>query len=506
MNMKRSLIFASVLIITGVSLGVLVQRYWLAMPDMNMQAETAPASTDKKVLYYRHPMTPSITADRPLKDNMGMDYIPVYADAAGSTGQTDDPGTVTISPAVVNNLGVRTATVERVPLSQRVDSVGYVGYDENRLHHVHLRTEGWVENLAVKFTGARVKEGDLLFELYSPKLVNAQEEYVQALNTGNKLLLTASRGRLRALGVPDGLIDRLEKTRQVEQRVKTFAHQDGVVKELNIREGMFVDPATEAMSLVDLSSVWVMADVFEQQAQGLALGQQAEMQVASVPGKIWKGQVDYIYPSLDPITRSLKVRLRFDNPDEALKPNMYAEVTIFAAAQQDTLSIPREAVIRTGEGQRVIVALSAGKFASRIIKTGIEAGDRIEITDGLKEGETVVVSGQFLIDSESSLKASLSRLTNDADSSTSTESGAKNTAQMATGTGIVKAVDNTKVNISHGPIESLKWPAMVMDFKLADPELADGITPGARIEFEFSQDNEGDYVISNLKTAAKGSP
>ncbi len=496
--MKKFLLIVVVLTL-GVLGGIAVQRYWFDMPGMSMQTETSPAGADKKILYYRHPMTPSITADRPLKDSMGMDYIPVYADEADGTGQTGDPATVTISPAVVNNLGVRTATVERVPLSRRIDSVGYVGYDENRLHHVHLRTEGWVENLAVKFTGARVKEGDLLFELYSPKLVNAQEEYVQALSTNNKLLLTASRGRLRALGVPDGLIDRLEKTRKVEQHVKSFAHRDGVVQELNIREGMFVDPATEAMSLVDLSSVWVMADVFEQQAQWLEIGQQAEMQIASAPGKVWKGQVDYIYPSLDPTTRTLKVRLRFDNPDELLKPNMYADVTIFAAAKQDTLSIPREAVIHTGEGQRVIVALDAGKIAPRAVKTGIEAGERIEITDGLKEGEEVVVSGQFLIDSESSLKASLGRMTDGADSEMSAMPNAMTLTQIATGTGVVKAVDNSKLNISHGPIESLNWPAMVMDFKLADPKLADGITPGANIEFEFSQDNEGAYVISKLK-------
>ncbi|MEO5573116.1 MAG: efflux RND transporter periplasmic adaptor subunit [Gammaproteobacteria bacterium] len=496
--------FLGVLVVLalGVLVGIAMQRYWFDMPGMNSVTPT-PVHADKKVLYYRHPMTPSITSERPLKDSMGMDYVPVYADETANTAQASGSATVTISPAVVNNMGVRTATAQRVPLARRINSVGYVGYDEDRLHHVHLRTEGWVENLAVKFAGARVKAGDLLFELYSPKLVNAQEEYVQALSTGNKFLLSASRGRLRALGVPDDLIGRLEKTRQVEQRVKSFAHSDGVVKELNIREGMFIDPATEAMSLVDLSSVWVMADIFEQQAQWAELGQQAEMRIASMPGKVWQGQVDYIYPSLDPVTRTLKLRLRFDNPDELLKPNMYADVIIADAAKQGTLSIPREAVISTGDGQRVIIALGAGKFVPRTIKSGIEAGERIEITDGLSEGESVVVSGQFLIDSESSLKAGLDRLTSVTQTTPSPVSGTTNPVQTAIGTGIVKAVDNTKLNISHGPITSLNWPAMTMDFQLANPRLADGITAGMRIEFEFSQNKVGAYVIRKLTPIAQ---
>jgi len=497
--MKRPLLLIIVVLMLGVLGGIAVQRYWLGMQDMDMRA--APAGPHKEILYYRNPMTPTITSDKPKKDSMGMDYIPVYADGAGNKtgGNAADDATVAISPAVVNTMGVRTAPVERGPLARRIDTVAYVGYDEDKLHHVHIRTEGWVENLLVKFVGARVKKGDLLFELYAPKLVNAQEEYVQALNTGNKFLLPASRARLRALGVPDDLIDRLTQTRKVEQRVKTFADQDGVVQNLNIREGMFIEPATEAMSLVDLSSVWVMADIFEQQLAWVEPGQQAEMRLAAMPDKIWKGQVDYIYPSLDPATRTLKARLRFANPDELLKPNMFADVAIFAAAKENTLSIPREALIRTGAGQRVIMALGAGKFAPREVKAGIESGERIEIREGLTEGEKVVVSGQFLIDSESSIKTSLTRMT---PVPTAAGDAPATIEKIAQGTGMVKAVDASKVNISHGPIEALRWPPMTMDFRWADPAQASGIKPGDTVQFEFREGEEGQYIITRITPKA----
>ncbi len=496
--MKQPLLIVVVLML-GVLGGIGVQRYWLDMQGMDMRA--APAGQNKEILYYRNPMTPTITSDKPKKDSMGMDYIPVYADGAENKGggnAADDVATVTVSPTVVNNMGVRTAPVERGPLARRIDTVAYVGYDEDKLRHVHIRTEGWVENLLVKFVGARVEKGDLLFELYAPKLVNAQEEYVQALNTGNKFLLPASRARLRALGVPDDLIDRLAQTRKVEQRVKTFADQDGVVQELNIREGMFIDPATEAMSLVDLSGVWVMADVFEQQLAWVEPGQQAEMRLAAMPGRIWKGQVDYIYPSLDPTTRTLKARLRFANPGELLKPNMFADVTIFAGAKDAALSIPREALIRTGAGQRVILALGDGKFAPREVKAGIEAGERIEITDGLKEGEKVVISGQFLIDSESSVQASLTRMTPAITPELTEDAAPATTEKIAQGTGVVKAVDASKVNISHGPIEALRWPPMTMDFRWGDPAQAAGIKPGDAVEFEFHEGEGGQYIITRI--------
>ena len=363
------------------------------------------AEDQREILYWVAPMDPNYRRDQPGKSPMGMDLVPVYADAANR-----DAGTVSIDPAVVQNLGVRTAKVERGPLWRRIDTVGYVAFDERRISHIHLRTDGWIETLSVKSNGERVKQGDLLFELYSPDLVNAQEEYVQALRGNNDYLRQASRERLEALGVSTGQIRQIEKNRCASQRVKVYASQDGIVDSLNVREGMYVKPATEVMALADLSSVWLLVDIFERQSDWVAPGQPAEVRLGYLPGRVWEGEVEFVYPTIDPKTRTLQARLRFDNPDEALKPNMYATVNIYAGPKRDVLSIPREALIKTGSEQRVIVALGDGKFKPRKVTSGMESGDFVEITGGLNEGDRVVTSAQFLIDSEASLKASFTRM------------------------------------------------------------------------------------------------
>ncbi|MDH3935675.1 MAG: efflux RND transporter periplasmic adaptor subunit, partial [Gammaproteobacteria bacterium] len=276
--------------------------------------------------------------------------------------------------------------------------------------HIHLRTEGWIEQLVAHSEGERISKGEQLLALYSPDLVNAQEEFVQALALGNNTLTRASRERLLALGIPADQVKQLEKSRKVRQNIAIYSPQDGVVSKLMVRHGMYVMPKDLVMSLADLSSVWLIAEVFESQADWVKVGQPAEVSLAFLPGRTWEGAVEYIYPSLDAKTRTLKARLRFDNPDEALKPNMYANVRIFGGAREDTIVIPVEALIRTGRESRVVIALGEGRFASRTVTAGIESGDRVEIVAGLEPGEEVVTSGQFLIDSEASLKASMTRM------------------------------------------------------------------------------------------------
>ncbi len=321
-----------------------------------------------------------------------------------------ESGVVSLSPNVVNSLGVRTEIVKRKTLYRRIDSVGYVSVDENSIRTVNLRTEGWIERLAVNTVGERVKKGQLLLEVYSPKLVNAQEEYVQAKALGNDVLIKASSERLRALGVSKAQIRRLKTKKNVQQNIKIYASHDGVISELNVREGMFVKPSKALINMVDLSSVWLLAEVFERQADWVKVGQRAEAYLPYLPDKTWEGKVEYVYPSIDLKTRSLKVRLRFDNPDEQLKPNMYANVNLFAKPRRKVLSIPREALIRTGNEQRVIVDIGDGKFMPMKVRVGMETDTRVEILSGLAEGDKVVTSSQFLIDSESSMRASLSRL------------------------------------------------------------------------------------------------
>ena len=356
-----------------------------------------------EILYWVAPMDPNYRRDKPGKSPMGMDLVPVYADAeAGNV--------VKIEPEVVQNLGIRTVQAERTRLWRGIDTVGYVDYDESKVSHIHLRTEGWIENLAVKSEGERVIQGDRLFDLYSPELVNAQKEFVTALSSGNKSLIRASRARLAALGVSADQVRAIEQTRETRHNISVYAPQDGVVAKLMVREGMFVKPALNLMSLGDLSAVWLLAEVFERQAQWVSVGQEAEVKLSYVPGKVWRGKVEYIYPSLDPATRTLKVRMRFDNPDEGLKPNMYANVRIFGGPKDDIIVIPVEGLIRTGREQRVIVALGQGRFEARDVVAGIESGDYVEIIRGIDKGDEVVVSGQFLIDSEASMRASIKRM------------------------------------------------------------------------------------------------
>jgi Cu(I)/Ag(I) efflux system membrane fusion protein len=359
-------------------------------------------------LFYRHPMDPAITSPAPAKDSMGMDYIPVYAETPGT-----DAAVVGIDPTVVQNLGVRTEIVTRGSFAQRIDTVGTVGYDEQRVAHIHMRAEGWIERLAIHFVGERVQAGAALFEIYSPALANAQEEFLQALRVGQADLIDASRERLLRLGVDAQQVRELERTRRANSRITVRAPRTGVVMALAVREGMYVTPDIEVMSLADLSSVWLLADVYERQAAWVAVGQSAEVRVSSRPGEVYRGQVEFIYPSLDPKTRTLRARMRFDNPGEVLKPGMYANVQILAAPRENVLSIPRQALIRSGRANRVIVALGEGKFRAAEVVSGMESGDAIEIVSGLQGDERVVVSGQFLIDSEANIKASTLRMQND---------------------------------------------------------------------------------------------
>jgi Cu(I)/Ag(I) efflux system membrane fusion protein len=440
-------------------------------------------SGERRILYYRHPHDPTITSDIPRQDEMGMDFVPIYESGGVA---------VSISPSVVQNMGVRTAKVTRDRLWRRIDTVGYVDFDEGRVSHVHLRTDGWIEQLPVKSEGERVARGDVLFQLYSPTLVNAQEEYLQALSAGSKRLIEASRDRLQALGVSDNQIEQLKQSRRVRQRLSVYAAQDGIVAKLNVREGMYVKPATEVLTLADLSSVWLLAEVFEAQADWVRVGAPAEVQLPYLPGRTWEGKVEYIYPSLDPKTRTLKARLRFDNPGEQLKPNMFADVTIYGGARSNILVIPREALIRTGQQDRVILAQGEGRFLPREVTVGMEAGDWVEIMDGLREGDDVVTSGQFLIDSEASLKASILRLS---DASSKLEPG----DEVVMGTGVLRQLmpEQNKLNMAHDPIEALGWPSMVMDFDVGPDVSLQGLQPDDPVMFQLEKSDDG-YRIKSI--------
>jgi Cu(I)/Ag(I) efflux system membrane fusion protein len=395
--MKTSILVA-VAALAALIIGILVGR--------QMPGETqAPGSDENEILYWVAPMDPDYRRDEPGKSPMGMDLVPVYANSDDAQS-----GVVSIDPTLVNNLGIRTALAERGSLPRRIETVGYIGYDEDTLQHVHTRVDGWIETLAKTATGDPVKKGELLIELYSPTLVNAQQEFLTALASNNQGLKDASRDRLTALGVTRSEIARLERDRAVSQRIRVYAESDGVVAHLGVREGIFVTPATEIMSVARLDRVWVLAEVFERQSAWVQPGQEASVELDYLPGRTLRGSVDYVYPELDPATRTLKVRLRFDNEGETLRPNMFARVVIDGSAINNIVHVPREAVIRGGSSNRVVVDLGDGRFESRKVLIGIESGDRVAIRRGLAEGERIVTSAQFLIDSESNINSALNRL------------------------------------------------------------------------------------------------
>lgn len=451
------------------------------------------AKKERGVLYWVAPMDANYRRDEPGQSPMGMDLVPYY--------EPDEDGpVVTVSAAMVNNMGVRSTTVEKGKLWRKIDTVGYIDYDETMLSHVHLRTDGWIQKLYTKSAGERVKKGAKLFEFYSPSIVNAMEEYLQAVRSKSQSLIRASSNRLLSLGVSLPQINLLRQSRRVPQTIAVMASQDGVVSQLKVREGMYVLPGTVVMSLADLSSVWLLAEVFERQANWVKVGQFADVTMGFIPGKTWEGKVEYIYPELDSKTRTLKARLRFDNPDELLKPNMFAKVAIYGGAKKDLIIVPSEALIRTGKEQRVIIDLGEGRFVPRDVVAGMESGGLVEIKSGLKEGEKVVLSGHFLIDSEASLKASLMRMT-DTSSDVNMESSTKkmDATSMISGNGVIQSVTATdnKLNMQHEPIPAINWPSMTMDFKYKNGLDVSALKSGDAVTFGLEKSKDG-YVITSI--------
>lgn len=391
------------LLVMAAIVGALAALIWQSQIGAPAMVETG-GVTVKEPLYWVAPMDSNYRRDSAGKSPMGMDLVPVYAI------DDDAPGIVKISPEVINNLGVRTAVASMQNMQADIRTVGYVQYDQDNLVHIHPRVEGWVEKLYVKAAGNPVLKGQPLYDLYSPQLVNAQEELVLALRRDSSRLVQAAEDRLLALQLSKGFVDRLKRDQEVHQTVTFTAPQSGVMDSLNIREGFFVGPKTTLMSIGALDSVWVEAEVFERQAASLEEGLSVTMWLDYLPGKQWTGRIDYVYPSLDDETRTLRVRLRFNNEGGELRPNMFAQVIIHADAGDETLVVPREALIRTGEQDRVVLALGEGRFKSIAVRSGRYSSEYAEILDGLNPGDTVVASAQFLLDSESSRTSDFKRM------------------------------------------------------------------------------------------------
>ncbi|MGL5949280.1 MAG: efflux RND transporter periplasmic adaptor subunit [Aeromonas sp.] len=470
MSLTVRIITATLLLGAGAYAG------YTAAPHLSHWLEgSASAEAEKKPLYWVNPMDPRDKRDGPAKDHMGMDFLPVYAEPKGA------PGTVTISPAIEQNLGVRLAKVAAKARVGSLTTLGFVALDEEALTTVNARFAGWVRRLAARSEGQAVQAGDLLYEIYSPDLVNAQHEYLLALNSHNPLLLRAATGKLRALDVSDEHIAHLKRSGKVAQTMQVFAPVSGYVFNLAVREGQYVEPSTALLNLASLTQVWVSSEVFERQASALRVGDPVHVSSEFAPERRWQGVVDYIYPTLDATTRTLKLRVRLSNPEEVLKPNMFVNLRIEHSAQAPALMVPREAVIRTGQQDRVVLALGEGRYKSVAVTLAGQQGEDFIIQSGLEAGDHVVRSAQFMLDSESALNSDFLRMT------AFEPVNIRPDTVWAKGTILAVDAHARSATVSHEPIAAWQWPAMEMDFVLP-PSLDISTLPlNTPLEMEFKQ-------------------
>jgi Cu(I)/Ag(I) efflux system membrane fusion protein len=412
-------LLVSIALLVGLAAGA-AASWWVFQGRVSQEPGVAPAArtgenapaapAQRKALYWYDPMVPDQHFDKPGKSPfMDMDLVPMYADEAETEGAAGTPG-VSIDPRTVQNLGVRTAEAVRDRLWRRVDTVGVAEPDENRTRVVQARAEGYVERLLVRTLNAPVRQGQALAEVYSPDLLAAQEEYRVVLRDGDPALRAAARRRLELLGVGPAQIARLDAGGEAERRVVYHAPVSGVVAELGVREGASVSAGMPMFRIADFSRVWIIARVVEDQAGWIAPGNAAEVSLAALPGARFEGRVEYLYPEFDAQTRTLRARIALDNPRLKIKPGMYAQVTLFGGKSAETVVVPTEAVIQTGRRALVMVRAGAGRFTPVAVTPGIESEGRTQILAGLEGGEQVVVSGQFLIESEARLKGALDRL------------------------------------------------------------------------------------------------
>ncbi len=449
--MKKVVLTAVASVVLGLAIG------WFAFRP---SVQTG-ASKERKILYYRDPMNPQITSETPKKSSDGMDFVPVYAEGSGEAGErkiayykdpmhpwytSDKPGKapdcgmdlvpvyegdtdtkgIRIDPATVQNIGVKVEDVVRRKMTKVIRTVGKVDYDERRLFSVNTKIMGWVERLYVDYTGKVVRKGEPLMELYSPELVTTQEEYLQALSYRKKLqessleearkgsddLLQSARRRLLNWDIPEREIQALEQRGTPTKTMTIYSPADGVVIEKMVSAGQNVMAGMELYKIADPSSVWVLADVYQYELPWVRLGDNVDIELSYLPGKTFRGRISYMYPYLNDETKTVKVRVQVPNSASLeLKPDMFATVKIATPVSVDAVVVPDQAIIRSGERNIAVIALGGGYFEPRDVKLGLISEGYVQVLDGIHEGEKIVVSSQFLIDSESNLKAAISQMT-----------------------------------------------------------------------------------------------
>ncbi len=514
--------------------------YWWGQKTESREATTAvQKEPSRKILYYRNPMGLPDTSPVPKKDAMGMDYVPVYEggegqggddQAASSSAASASSGQVNISVEKVQKLGVKTERAARRVLDKTVHVVGKVEVDERHIHNIAPKFEGWIEKLHVKSAGEAVKRGQALFDVYSPELVSAQREYAIAVQGIAALKDADGDTRQSMQQLAEASLQRLKNWDISGQQVKDLAMSgaarrsltfhafhtpaNGIVLEKKALEGMRFMPGEVLYQIADLSSVWVIADVFEQDIALVQVGSKAQVKLNAYPDKPFEGVVSLVYPTLNAATHTVPVRMEIANPKGLLKPAMFANVEIPVAGKGDVLTVPASAVIDSGTRQIVLVQLAPGRFEPRAVRLGSRGENYVEVLEGIAEGEQVVISANFLIDAESNLKAALSGLGGHAahgggapaeqkqpDTRVQTKNRHAAVGHQVQGTLNAINADGT-VNITHEPVEALDWPGMTMGFVLANSSLVDNVKTGSAITFEIVERKPGEWVITRLQVRA----
>ncbi len=492
--------------------------YWAGNKGASSQSHGAGTSTatttakpEKKLLYYRNPMGLPDTSPTPKKDPMGMDYIAVYE--GGADEEPVPENQLKISTDKVQKLGVRTEAAQLRNLDKTVRAAGRIEPDERRLHTIAPKFEGYVERLHVNVTGQAVSKGQALFEVYSPELVSAQREYaiaaqgVDALKeaanetqSGMQQLAQASLLRLKNWDISNEQIAAMAKSGAAQRTLTLRSPASGIVMEKKAVQGMRFMPGEMLYQIVDLSSVWVIADVFEQDIGLVENGAQVKVKINAYPDKEFVGTVTYVYPTLKAETRTVPVRVELANPGLLLKPSMFAQVEMSVGAKASVVTVPNSAVIDSGTRQMVLVSHGEGRFEPREVKLGSRSDTHVAVSSGVKEGELVVVAANFLIDAESNLKAAVGGFGHAGHGAAAPAAPAtKGASNQAEGT--VEEVDAKAgtISLNHGPVASLKWPAMTMEFKVANESLLQTLKPGAKVAVEFVERQQGEWVITSAK-------
>lgn len=503
--MKNSVRLLSVAIVAG-AMGYLAASF-IPVEHDGMQ-DSMVATQEAQPLYWVAPMDSSFRRDAPGLSPMGMDLIPVYEEPDGDTNA------VRVNSTVQHNLGLRTAKAIRTEFARDVEAVGYTRWNEATIEMLHPRAEGWLEVFNLDSVGDQVEAGQVIYELYAPNLVSAQQEFITARQARNPTLAALARERLLALGFTPAQVDELASNGNTSSRLVYRAVNDALVVSLGTRRGNYVQPASTIATLASLDSIWVDVDIFETDTADLEVGLEADIEFPAFPGETWTGEVSYIYPELERSSRTLRVRLVIENDGHRLKPNMFANVAIATDPRLDVLAVPREAVIRSGSGSRLIVVRDDGGFEPRAVRTGVSSGERIEILQGLSAGETVVTSGQFLIDAEANGEQALARL--DAASESTSESmdmdmdmdmersadlsGDQEAVYSTTGR-IASMMNDGMVTLSHQPVAALGWPAMTMSFTTVPEVNLSDFAVDETVRFEFRQLEGGGYEILVMEEA-----